>query len=462
MVGATTIDAAPRARLRRVDRVTLGPGDRDRDRTHRVAVATVVGIAARGLTAVALLVVVPLASSHLTAAELGIWTLLVTAVALLGFVDLGLGSGLLTALSSAIGRDDRDRAVRLVSSAMAGMLAVGAGVGLVAVLVLPHVDWASVLGAEPGTATGVDAAVRVFVLLVLAAVPLGVGQRVHLAYQQGWAASAVTAAGSVLAIAMVAVAAATDAGLPWFVAAMVGGPVLAYGAETMWVFARSHPDLRPRRALVDRAELVALVRSGVHFFLLALAAAAAYQSDALIVAHRLGADEVARFGVAARLFLLAPTVLTAALLPLWPAYGEAVARGDGAWVRSTLRRSLVGCAALTVTASAVLLVCARPVLRVWAPSVADPPLGLLVALGIWAVVSACSTALGVYLNGVGRIRVQVVLALVMAVANVAASLALVGPLGAAGPVWASVGSQLLLVVLPLGFVLRGALREVPA
>jgi O-antigen/teichoic acid export membrane protein len=448
--------------LGRVDDSISDRGARAHDRHVRIAAATVVGVAARGLTALALIVVVPIVSSHLTPAELGIWTLLVTAVALLGFVDLGLGSGLLTSLSSAVGRGDRVGARRLVSAATVGMLAVSAIVALLAIVVVPRVDWASVLGVEPGTASGVDTAVLVLVLLVVVAVPLGVGQRVHLAYQQGWAASAVTGVGSLLGMALVVAAARSEAGLPWFVAAMLGGPVVAYGVETAWVLTRSHRDLRPRLAHVDRAELVTLVRAGGYFFILAVTAAAAYQTDALIIAHRLGADEVARFGVAARLFLLAPTLLTAALLPLWPAYGEAVARGDAGWVRSTLRRSVGWCFVVTLVTSTALVLGARPLLRTWAPSVADPPLGLLVALGLWAVVSVCSTALGVYLNGVGRVRVQVLLALLMAVANVGASVALVGPLGLAGPVWASVGTQLLVVVAPLAFVLRSSVRRIQA
>ena len=43
----------------------------------------------------------------------------------------------------------------------------------------------------------------------------------------------------------------------------------------------------------------------------------------------------------AQMFGLISTVLAMALSPLWPAYGEAIARGDHDWVKQTLYRSII-------------------------------------------------------------------------------------------------------------------------
>ena len=56
-----------------------------------------------------------------------------------------------------------------------------------------------------------------------------------------------------------------------------------------------------------------------------------------------------------KLFAIAPVFLSFVLAPLWPAYGEACARGDSAWVRRTLIRSIV-LGAITVIPPAILLV----------------------------------------------------------------------------------------------------------
>ena len=413
----------------------------------------------RGLSALALILALPLASAHLNPNEMGVWTLLVTAVALLGFADLGLSNGLLNALSEAVGRDDRLAARQAITAAFVGLSGLAIVGGSVAAILVPRISWEGILHTAPGQVSDLPLAIGAFLGLVLLTIPAGMGQRVHMAYQQAWAAAAVNGVGSILSLAGVVVCAATDASLVWFVAAMLGGTAVVFAGETAWVLGRSHRDLRPRRADLDLRVLGRLVRTGILFFLLAAAGATAYQSDSLVISHYLGAAEVTQFAVAARLFLLAPGLLTAVLMPLWPAYGEAAARQDQRWIRSTLRRSLLGSLGVSAAVSLVMLVGARPVLRVWSPHTATPSTGLLVALTLWAIVSSFSTALGVFLNGVNVIRFQVVVAVMMATTNLVLSIALVGPLGSAGPIWASVVTQSMIVVLPIMAMIGPALRS---
>jgi O-antigen/teichoic acid export membrane protein len=446
------VAAAPRWR-RALGRLHVGAETtatgRADERHRRIATATVAGIGSRVLTAITLLVALPMAARHLNAEELGVWTLLVTAVALLGFADLGLGNGMLNVLTRAIGHDDTVTARRAVTGAVAGMTGIAVVGALVTAVLVPIVPWDQLLQVSEAEVPGLTAAIAVFAATVLIAIPSGVGQRIHLAYQQGWAASMTTAIGSALALAATAVAAVADASLPCFVGAMLVGPVLAYLGETTWVFVRSHPDLRPERASLHAATVRRILSAGGQFFALALAGAVAYQSDSLVIAHYLGAAEVTRYAVCLRLFTLVQTALAALLLPLWPAYGEAIASRDHDWVKDTLRRSLVASFALSVLSSLVLIVAARWLLSVWTPELAVPSTSLLLALACWAVVSSVSMAVAMFLNGANIIRLQVIAASVMAVANLGLSITLVTRIGIAGPVWASVVTQTLIVLVPV-------------
>jgi O-antigen/teichoic acid export membrane protein len=315
------------------------------------------------------------------------------------------------------------------------------------------VPWDRLLNTG-GSVAQLRPAIATFAAIVLVSIPAGIGQRIHLAYQQGWAAAAANGLGSVVSILAVAAAAVAHAGLPWFVAAMLGGNALAFAAETAWVFLRSHRDLRPRRSEIDGEILRRVFRTGGLFFVLAIAGAAAYQSDSLVISNHLGAAAVTRYAVALRLFTLAPTALAAIVMPLWPAYGEAIARHDVEWVGRTLHRSTMATLAASVTASLALLLAAGPFHERWSSGVADPPRGLLFALAVWAVVSAVSTTLAAYFNGANIIRFQVVVALTMAATNLALSLVLVRHLGVAGPVWASVITQSLVVLVPELVIVR--------
>jgi O-antigen/teichoic acid export membrane protein len=160
-----------------------------------------------------------------------------------------------------------------------------------------------------------------------------------------------------------------------------------------------------------------------------------------------------------RLFLLAPTAVTLLVTPLWPAYGEALARRDLPWVQATLRRSLGAAIGLTVLPSLALVVLARPILHLWVGPEVDPPLSMLVAMALWAVVSSVSNALAMFFNGANAIRFQVIIAIGMAVSNLILSIILVQSIGIAGPMWGSVAAQTLVVLVPELIVVWRVLRH---
>ena len=435
------------------------PEGRSSERYRRVALATLTAGVSRVLATVGLLVAVPLVSNHLGSEQLGLWVLLVSAVALLGFADLGIGNGLLNVLADSHGRDDTDRAVDSVSSAFVALLALAVGLGVLFGLLYPFVPWATLLNATGSAADAAGPAVAVFTLSVLISMPLGIGQRIHLAYQEGWRASAWSAAGSLASLAGVVVAALLDTGLIGFLIAMLGGLPLAYLLETIVVFAFEHQHLRPRLSRATREAGIRVLRTGFLFFVLALAIAVAYQSDSLVIAHYLGAAAVTTYALPLRLFLLAPTALTVLVTPLWPAYGEALARRDIPWVRATLRRSLGAALGITVLPSLLLIVIAPPLLHLWVGDDVDPPLSMLVAMALWAVVSSISNALAMFFNGASAIRFQVIIATGMAALNLVLSIVLVQSIGIAGPMWGSVVAQSLIVLLPELIVIRRVLRH---
>ena len=89
-------------------------------------------------------VTVPLTLNYLGDERYGMWMTMSSLVAMLGFADLGVGNGLVNAVSRAFGRNDRREAAECVSSAFFGLAAIASLGLLVFVLVCPVVPWNSV------------------------------------------------------------------------------------------------------------------------------------------------------------------------------------------------------------------------------------------------------------------------------------------------------------------------------
>ena len=92
-----------------------------------------------------------------------------------------------------------------------------------------------------------------------------------------------------------------------------------------------------------------LLASGSAFFLIQIAGAVVFSSDNLVVSHYLGAAQVTPYNVTWRLVMLTAVLQSLIFPALWPAYAEAYARRDYAWMRRAFRFTLRGTLALNVT-----------------------------------------------------------------------------------------------------------------
>jgi O-antigen/teichoic acid export membrane protein len=285
------------------------------------------------------LITVPLTLSYLGTERYGMWMTISSLIAVLSFADLGMGNGLLNAVAHAHGRGDV-RAIRSYVSSGFAILSVVACCVLVGFAVAyPWVTWAKIFNANGALAQSeAGPALATFVALFAINIPLGVVGRVQVGLQQSFRASLWQCAGSLAGLASMLAVIRLQAGLPWLVAAAFGPPALAAALNTVLYLGRTRVDLRPRFADVSRGTVKHVAKTGVLFLILQLVAAVAYASDNLVIAQMLGASAVADYAIPEKLFSLIAMALAMMLAPLWPAYGEALARGVRLWVRRSCGR----------------------------------------------------------------------------------------------------------------------------
>ena len=395
-------------------------------------------------------VIVPVVLNYLGHERYGVFATITAMAGLVGWADLGLGNGLLSEVASAQGRDDSESTARVVSTAFFALLGLAIVLGVLFALVYPFVPWESIFNISGDAASGVGEAAAAFALGVLLALPLGVVQRAEIGMQEMFVANAWQVFGRLLALAGVIIAVALDASLPYLVLAVAVAPALALTGNGGELFFRRRPWLRPTLKRVDRDVAGALLRIGSLFFVLSIAIAVAYESDALVLTQILGPATVTTYAVTMRVFLVVPAFAGFVLTPLWPAYGEAISRGDTPWVRETLRRAVKGGLLLSVSGAGLLALVARPFIDVWAGF--RPPYLLIAAAAIWVVVMTLGAVLAAFLNGARVIRAQIVLALMMMIANLGLSILFTHWVGVSGVIWGSIAAEGAVVIIILAVI----------
>jgi O-antigen/teichoic acid export membrane protein len=456
---ATAFVRKARDNLRLRDFDTLTSEARSRERFKRVALTAAASAGARGIGIATTLVTLPLTLRYLGPEQYGLWVTITSITALLGFANLGLSNGLVNAVSEAHGKKDRNAARRHVSSAFYMLVGVAAVLGVTFAVTYGFVPWPRVFNVvSPDAAEVAGPAMAVFVAITLVGLPLGVAQGIQAGFQEGFASSGWQGVGSVFSLLGLLIAIAVKADLPWLVLALGGGPVVAALLNGV-VLLRRRPWLIPRVRLATIPAVKHMMQFGLMFFILAVAAAVAYQTDNIVIAQLLGPEQVTQYAVPMKLFMIAPLILSFALTPLWPAYGEALARRDHAWVKRTLVRSLLISSSFGIIMSGLLLVLGRPLLHAWAGSTINPTTPLMLALAAWAVANSVTGPIAMLLNGANALRFQAFWASVMMTANIALSIALTRLVGISGPAWGSVVAQVSFVLLPSAIYLRSSFRK---
>jgi O-antigen/teichoic acid export membrane protein len=417
---------------------------------------------ARATSLLTALVSVPLVIRDLGPELFGVWVTIASVLAVLRVADFGLGGGVTTAVAQSHGREDHAALRSYVSTAFFLLTAIALVLGACYALFGTRIDWASVFNVSlPSAADEVNGAMTILAFCMLARLPLTVVERTQVGSQEGYVAGAWEGIGNLLALAGIVLCVLLDAGLEWLVLALAGGPLLAALANSVIWFGRRRPELRPRWGRRSRAASSALVRLGALFFVLDVSIVIAFLSDNIVAARIFGAEEVATYAVPWRLFTIAPVVIAIAVMPLWPAYGEAIPRGDLQWVRRTLGRSLVVALAASIPIALLLLAFASPIIDVWAGPEIDPSFSLLAGLAAWSVLSSVGAAIAVFLNGAGIMRLQVICAVLMAVTNLVLSIVLAHKIGLEGIIFGTVIAYMCFIVLPYSVAVPRLLKRLP-
>ena len=454
------------AMLRAHARALRMPGDpttpegRAHERHRRASLSALMAVIAKLVSIATMFITVPITIHYLGPERYGMWMIMSSLIAMLAFADLGIGNGVLNAVSAAHGRDDVAAMQEGISSGMA-VLTLVAGLILIGfAIAYPHVAWHELFNVRsPLARAEAGPAVAVFVLCFAIAVPVTVVQRVEIGLQRSFLASAWVCCGSLLSLVAVLVAVWSKAGLPILVAALTGAPLVANIGNGLIFFGLQRPDLRPRLRAVRRRAAHEVMEAGLLFFALQVAAAASYNSQPVIIAQILGAQAVPQYSVPERLFSLIGMTVTMALGPLWPAYREAITRGDVDWTRRMLRRSITSAVGYAAMLAIPLVIVSPFLIRLWVGHAVTPPILLLIALGVWKIVEAGGIALSMFLNGAHIIGSQVWAAISTAIFTVGLAIFLVYTIGVAGAVWAMILAFLLFSVLPYSVLVPRVIRS---
>lgn len=305
----------------------------------------------------------------------GLWLTASSLIAWAGLADMGIGSGVVHCVARARAAEDWSAARSHVSAA----------VFLFGLLALPVACAAAWAGHHPAALTALGLAQKPALQPQAAAVILIAGLAFAVSFalnwvgplcaalQEGYRASIASAAAG-LATAVCLYSMRRGATLAGFALASALPPVTGTILVALGLLGGRHRAIaRPSLALCNVRSIRTIMAQGAPLFLIQLSDLAIMNTANLFIAHALGLAAVARYSVALALFSIVSRICYAVSTAYWPAYSDAFAREDWAWLRSAARGNLALASSAMGLAGACFVLIGRPLILWWAGAAALPP-----------------------------------------------------------------------------------------
>lgn len=387
-------------------------------RSRAVGIFFATSVGARVLGIACQLIQVPIAMHALGAEAFGLWMTLTSIGNVIAFADFGVGQGAQNklAVAFAAGRDELAR--QLWDTTLIFFGGVGLLLSAVAIAVARSLDFTALFNlTDPVVQHQARGAVAVTLFLFCLNFPFGLAQRLAYSRQQGWMHNLVLALGSVGSLVGVTWATRAGCALPGLIAAAQGPMLLGNVGLLLWQLGQLGW-LDWRRIRCDWPALRELVGLGAYFGVQQVQLVMFVSLPQVIISTNLGAAAVTPYNLAQRLFNLFAVIQNAFMLPLWPAYSDAHARGEFGWIRRTLFFSLGATALLTLAPMALGAAFAKPILGAWVGhNAALPSTALIWLLFFWNAAVFLEQPFGYLLAGISEVRRLTFYAVVSAVVS---------------------------------------------
>lgn len=395
------------------------------------------------------LLIVPVTLAYLDKEQYGIWMTMSSVLMWFSFFDIGLGNGMRNYLTEAISNGDYEKG-RVYLTTTLVMLS-----GIALVLGTLFVAFTLTLNLNDFFNTTAVAGIQLRHALLIAVicttvtfVVKNVGL-VYVALQRYAINDLLIVSGNVLALAVIyVITKTTNSNLTYVVMAFTVTPVIVFLLATIPLF--SHfPQLCPSRKDFDLTFGRQIVSKGLGFFAIQVTSCLViFGGSNFFITQFMGPEAVTPYSIAYRYFNLLAIGYTIIISPMWNAYTDAYVKNDFNWIRKTFRRALRLWGG-TVTVGAIMLLFASVFYRLWVGSNVTIPFSLSASVLLFISFFNLNNCVTYLINGLNKIRVQIVTSVVVTSLYIAAVMLLGKRLGVEGVITCMAASYAVMSIIHL-------------
>lgn len=405
----------------------------------------------KGFSIAISLVLVPLTINYINPSRYGIWLTLSSIVGWLSFFDIGFGFGLRNKFAEALAENKEELAKIYVSTTYA-ILSIIIGIVLVAFFIVnPFLNWTKILNTTPELAGELSIlALIVFVFFCLRFI-FQLLSTVLAANQEPAKGSFIELMGSMASLLLIFILTKTTSGSLIYLGAILSfTPVFVLLVSSIWFYRNDYKRFAPSFKLIKFKYAKDLMSLGLKFFIIQIAALVLFNTDNIIIIQLFGSKYVTTYNVSFKLFSIIVMVFNIIATPLWSAFTEAYTKNDLDWIKGTIK-TLEKIWLFLILFTIIILLISPYLFKLWLGDKVQVPFLLSVAMSTYVIVSIWQTIHVFFLNGIGKVKLQLYLVIFSSLINIPMAIFLGRKFGLVG---ITITSTILFAIMGIVFSIQ--------
>ena len=349
---------------------------------------------------------VPLTLHYLEKERYGIWLTLASLVGWFGFFDIGIGNGLRNKLSEALAKNDIRLAKIYVSTSYGLLTAIFLSLVIIFWFVNPFLNWSKILNTPPELSLELSKiALFVFTFFCIQFVLTLIGNILY-AHQEPALNNLINPLGSVVSLIIIYILTlTTKSSLFWVSIVFSAAPLLVLVCFNVYLFSGRLRQIAPELKFVQIRHSKELFSLGFQFFIIQIAFIVLYSSSSIILAQLFGPEEVTVYNVAYKYFTVGMMINGIIMSTYWSAFTDAYVRKEFDWIKTAIKRLE---RTTYILMGLVFLSCilANTVFYLWLGPTIKIPSSIQWIMCAYAIISLYAAPQHIFLNGSGKIRLQ--------------------------------------------------------
>ena len=405
----------------------------------------ILGAFIRGLNIIIGLLMVSLTIDYLDTVKYGIWVTLSSLIAWFSFFDIGFGNGLRNKFAEALAENKIELARAYVSTTYFILSIIMLGLVILLTPIINFIDWNSILNVSLEVISARD--LKFLAIIIFAFFGLNFVFKlittILIADQKPALSSLLNLLGNILSLILVFLLLKSDENSILYLGFAISvAPVTILLVSTFIFFRGTYKKFRPSYKKIDLKVIPSLFGLGVKFFIIQIAAILLYQTNNIIITQLFGPEQVTLFNIAFKYFSVLMMLFSIVISPFWSAFTEASSKNDYEWIKSVMNKLFKFWGILVLLCLFMLAVC-NWVYSAWVGDDIIIPFGMSLLIAIWTLVNTWNTIFSTFLNGIGKIKLQLYIGITSALLNIPLAILFANQIGINGIFSANIFVSLL-------------------